>query len=268
MRVPYPSDLSDTEFAVPVPHLPEPAQCGRPWQPPLREMLDGIFYVIRTGCQWRCLPHEYPPWRTVCWGFARRRRDGTWQRLNAALRERLRIGGGRRPQPSAGIIDSQSVKTSGVGGLRGFDGGKKINGRKRHLLVDTLGLVLKAVVHSAYLQDRAGVRLLLERVQALFPRLAHVWVDQGYTGSGKQWIEEPLGWTVEVTRHPRTWERGVIGAMDPITGFRLEHVTITGKTGFQGVLPRRWEVERTFSWLVHSRRMARDYERLTDTDEA
>jgi putative transposase len=230
--------------------------------------LDGIFYVVRTGCQWRCLPHEYPPWQTVYWWFAHWRKDGTWEQLNTVLRERVRVAVGRHAQPSAGIIDSQSVKTSGVGGLRGFDGGKKINGRKRHILVDTLGLLLKVVVHSAYLQDRAGIPLLLAGIREQFPRLAHVWLDQGYTGSGRQWIEEQLGWTVEIVQHPRTWERGFRGVMDPETGFRLEYITIKGKTGFQGVLPRRWVVERTFSWLLHSRRLARDYERLTSTDEA
>ena len=191
-----------------------------------------------------------------------------WDQLNAVLREHVRVLLGRHPQPSASIIDSQSVKTSAVGGLRGFDGGKKINGRKRHILVDTLGLVLTAVVHSAGIQDRAAVPLLLDGIAQHFPRLQHVWLDQGYTGSGREWIEQRLGWTVEIVQHPRTWERGFLGVMDPVRGFRLEYVTIKGKKGFQGVLPRRWVVERTFSWLVHSRRLVRDYERLTATDEA
>lgn len=270
MRQPYPSDLSEAEFAVLAPHLPEPASFGRPWKHPVREILDGIFYVLRTGCQWRALPHEYPPWHTVYWWFARWRRDGTWERLNTALRERVRRSVGRPPQPSAGIIDSQSVKTSGVGGLRGFDGGKKINGRKRHILVDTLGLVLKGVVHSAFVQDRAGIPLLLGGITEQFPRLEHVWVDQGYTGSGKRWIEEQLGWTVEITKHPRTWERGFRGFPDSTmpSGVRFETITLKGRNGFQGVLPRRWVVERTFGWLLHSRRLARDYERLPSTDEA
>jgi putative transposase len=266
MRRPYPSDLSDGEYASLMAHLP-PGH-SRPWKQPLRELLDGIFYVVRTGCQWRALPHEYPPWQTVYWWFRRFRLNGTWDQLNAALRQHVRVVVGRQPQPSAGSIDSQSIKTSAVGGLRGFDGAKKVNGRKRHLLVDTLGLVLKAVVHSAAIQDRAAVPLLLDGIAEQFPRLEHVWLDQGYTGSGRQWLEEHLGWSVDIVQHPRTWERGFRGVMDPVTGFRLEYITIKGKKGFQGVLPRRWVVERSFSWLLHSRWLVRDYERLTATDEA
>jgi putative transposase len=134
--------------------------------------------------------------------------------------------------------------------------------------VDTLGLVLKAVVHSAGIQDRAAVALLLDGIADEFPRLAHVWLDRGYTGSGRQWIEQQLGWSVEIVQHPRTWERGFRGVMDPVTGFHLEYIAIKGKRGFQGVLPRRWVVERTVSWFLHSRRLVRDYERLTATDEA
>ena len=266
----YPSDLSDAEYAILAPYLPTPRPRGRPWRWPLRALLDGIFYILRTGAQWRQLPHEYPPWPTVYWWFRRWRLDATWERLNAALRERLRVRVGRQPQPSAGILDSQSVKTTTVGGVHGYDGAKKVNGRKRHLLVETQGLVLRARVHTAALQDRAAVPLLLEGAAQQFPRVEHVWVDQGYTGTGRAWIEQELGWSVEVVQHPRSWERGFLGVMDPAApgGFRLEYSTVRGTKGFQGVLPRRWAVERTFSWLGQSRRLSKEYERLCETSEA
>jgi putative transposase len=260
-RKAYYTDLADAEYRELEPLLPVPAAPGRPRLHALREILNSIFYIVRSGCAWRLLPHEFPPWQTVYHYFRLWRLDGTWERIHTALRERVRVQAGRNPQPSAGIIDSQSVKTACGGEARGYDGAKKLNGRKRHILVDTQGLVLKALVHSAGIQDRAAVAELLADARTLFPRLAHLWVDQGYTGTGKAWIEDHLGWTVEVVRHPPK-PRGVWAP----AGTVIDWAAIRPK-GFRGVLPRRWVVERTLSWFGSSRRLSKDYERLCATGE-
>ncbi len=157
----YPSDLSDRAWALLEPLLPPAKPGGRPRSVKLRRMLNGLFYLLRTGCPWRYLPREYGPWSTVFHYFRLWRRSGTWERVQAALRERLRCALGRESTPSAAIIDSQSVKTTEQGGPHGYDGGKKVNGRKRHILVDTLGLLLKVAVHPASIQDRDGAKLVL-----------------------------------------------------------------------------------------------------------
>jgi putative transposase len=238
----------------------------------MRLILDAIFYVDATGCQWRMLPHEFPPWQTVYTYLRAWRRTGAWDHMHHTLREQLRGKAGRQATPSGAIVDSQSVKVTSMAAVetRGYDGAKKINGRKRHVLVDTLGLMLRVKVHPADVQDRAGVPLLLEGAAEQFPRIDKIWVDQGYTGEGKDWIEEHLHWEVTVVKHaakPRgQWVP--IGDLNDLASLRFEWVRLPkSHTGFRGVLPRRWVVERTFAWLLTARRLSKDYERLPHTSE-
>jgi putative transposase len=268
----YPTDLSDDEWLCVRPHLPEPAPQGRPRLHGLRAILDAVFYVLKSGCPWRLLPREFPPWKTVYDWFRKWRIDGTWERLNAELRERLRCRLGRDPNPSAGIVDSQSARTSGVGGQeRGFDPAKNVEGRKRHLLVDTEGLVLKAKVHSARVPDADGIGLLLGSARVGLSRLSHLWVDAGYQGRGKRWAEEAMGLRVEVVRKPKKPVPEKVAELWAAEwakeGKAVDWQKLMPPKGFR-VLPRRWVVERTFAWISHNRRMAKDYERLCATGEA
>jgi putative transposase len=258
-RRPYPTDLTDAEWSYLEPHMPAPKAGGRPRLHSIRDILNAIFYLLRSGCAWRLLPHDLPPWKTVYHYFRLWRLQGLWDTLHKALHVAVRGKARRDPQPSAAIIDSQSVKTTMVGGPRGYDGGKKVNGRKRHLLVDTQGLIIRAVVHPADITDRDGAKLLLAPLQGQLPRLRHVWADNAYTGQVREWIESTLGCTVEIVKH---WWTGLRWVW---VGPGQEPPTIPSEFH---ILPRRWVVERTFAWLVTYRRLGKDYEELPETSEA
>lgn len=251
-RKSYPTDLTDGQWAEVGPLLPAAKPGGRPRTVDLREVLNATLYVSRTGCAWRHLPHEFPPWGTVHYYYRRFRLDGTWAAVNDRLRERVRVAAGRDPTPSAACVDTQSVRTTrrgGPPGSVGHDANKKVRGRKRHVVVDTLGLVLAVVVHSAGLQDNTAgaVGAVILRLAAMLragrlPRLRVIWADGMYRGWPNVWASA-LGWTVDLVKRA------------------------AGAKGF-AVVPKRWVVERTFAWLGRYRRLARDYEFDTASSEA
>ena len=248
----YPSDLTDQEWNLLEPLLASPERRGRPPKWPARRIADAVFYLLRSGCAWRMLPREHPPWQTVYYRFRKWRLDGRLRQAHDRLREEVRQAEGRVRDPSGAVIDSQALKGSGVGGpQRGYDGAKRLSGRKRHLLVDTGGLVLGAHVHAASQHDRDGAQeLLTDELKKELPRLELVWADGAYTSEFRRWAEEERGWRVEVAYHQdrQLWRYGL---EEKPRGFRA--------------LPRRWVVERTFAWVSKARRLAKDYERLPET---
>jgi putative transposase len=236
-RKPYPSDLTDDQFALVEPHLPKERKTGRKPTLSRREILNAILYKVKTGCQWAAIPHDLPNYKTVYTYFTWWTIDGTLDAILTALREGARKQAGREPTPSAAIIDSQSVKTTAYGGEEGsigVDGHKRVNGRKRHILVDTLGLLLAVVVTAANLPDREGARQLA-RACSDYPRLVKIWVDGSYTGDVKQWYQDKHQIDFEIVEKP------------------------ADQKGF-AVSAKRWVVERSFAWLGWYRGLSRDYE--------
>jgi putative transposase len=239
----YTCDLTDAEWQLIDYCFPKPCKTGRPREHSYRELLNAIFYLTKTACQWRNLPKDFAPWRTVYHYFSQWKRTGLLAAIHGHLREHLRMVVGRKRHASAGIVDSQSVKSTESSDERGYDAGKKINGRKRHLLVDTMGLILLAMVLPANIQDRDGAKQLLSAffAQSARPRVKHIWADGGYAGALVSWARQLWRCTVEIVKRSELHK------------FR--------------VLPRRWVVERTFGWLGRYRRLNRDYERQAQTGE-
>lgn len=240
----FPSDLTDREWALIDPLIPPARSGGRPRTTNMRTVVEAILYVASSGCQWRMLPGDFPPVSTVRGYFYAWREMGLWESINQLLVMTARDIEGREAQPTAGIIDSQSVKTTESGGVCGYDAGKKIKGRKRHIVTDTLGFLIFVLIHAADIQDRDGAPDVLKTIRYRFPWLRHIFADGGYAGDKLKATMRGHGqWTIEIVKRS-----------DKATGFVL--------------LPRRWVVERTFAWLNRCRRLAKDWEKSIESATA
>ena len=250
-RASYPSDLTDVEWGIikAILEVVEPYRTGRPVETDYREIWNAIFYINRTGCQWRYLPHDFPPWTTVNYHYMKWLRNGVYGQVNDALRGRLRQEEGRNETPSAGLIDSQSVKGTVESGVEesGIDGGKLVKGRKRHIATDTNGYLLEVVSHAANTADSVGGREVLRRLFDRIHTIQLIWADGSYPGL-VDWALEELGCIIEIVNKKKNSEG------EDIKGFQ--------------VLPRRWVVERTFAWLNFYRRLVKDYERTVESSES
>lgn len=244
-RKPYPSDLTEEQWLLLKGWLPDAKPGGRARDTDLREVVNALLYVLRNGCTWRSLPHDFPHWRTVYGYFRAWIQDGTWDQIVAELRPQVREQAGRHPWPRTASIDSQTVKSAGSGGVKGYDAAKKLHGRKRHILVDSLGLLLAVVITAGDVDDgSAAVEVFAQAESEAFPRLEKVYADNKYHNHALyRWLQGNVTYVLEVVSRPK------------------------GQQGFT-VLPKRWVVERTLAWLGRSRRLSKEYERRTDTSAA